>query len=95
MKIYISLPITGHDPKKVREQADRTKAALSRAGHTPLSPFEIYAGKSPTYADFLCYDLRALADCDAILMCKGWRLSRGCRIERYFAKEFQKQIIYE
>lgn len=95
MKIYISIPITGRDQRKARHKADLAKAAISRAGHTPVSPFDIYAGKSPTYADHLCYDLRALADCDAIYLCKGWQYSRGCRIERNFADEFLKKIIYE
>ena len=95
MKIYISIPISGHDEKEQREHADLIKATLSRAGHTPVNPFDIYAGKNPTYADYLCADLRALADCDAIFLCDGWQFSRGCRIERTFAEEFCKQIMYE
>lgn len=95
MRIYISIPISGHDESKVREHADIVKASLSRAGHTPVNPFEIYCGKNPNYADYLCHDLRALADCDAIFMCKGWQFSRGCRIERTFAEEFGKQVMYE
>lgn len=86
-RIYISIPITGRDEARQREYADLMKARLSRSGWRPVSPFEIYAGKSPTYADYICYDLRALADCDAVVMCEGWRLSRGCRIERYFASQ--------
>lgn len=95
MKIYISLPITGHDINKVRERADVVKASLSRQGYRPVNPFDIYPGKNPTYADYLCSDLRALADCDAIYLCEGWKFSRGCRIERAFAQEFGLQLIYE
>lgn len=95
MKIYISLPISGHPEAEVREHADRIKAALSRAGHRPVSPFDIYAGRNPQYADYLCADLRALADCDAIMLCDGWQFSRGCRIERTFAEEFGKAVMYE
>lgn len=95
MKIYISLPISNREISEAREHADLMKAALSRAGHQPVSPFDIYAGKNPTYADYLCFDLRALADCDAIFLCKGWQFSRGCRIERTFAEEFGLQVMYE
>lgn len=95
MKIYISIPITGHNETEVREHADLVKSALSRAGHMVVNPFEIYCGKNPTYADYLCADLRALADCDAIFLCKGWQFSRGCRIERTFAEEFGQQVIDE
>lgn len=94
MTIYISLPITGRE-SDARERADLMKAALSRAGHNPVSPFDIFAGKNPDYADHLCADLRALADCDAIMLCDGWQFSKGCRIEATFAKEFEKVIMYE
>lgn len=94
MKVYISLPISGKE-KTAREKADIIRAALSCAGHTPVNPFDIYAGDKPSYADYLCSDLRALADCDAIFLCEGWQFSRGCRIERMFAEEFSKQIMYE
>lgn len=95
MKVYISIPISGRDIAEVREHADLIKASLSRVGHKVINPFEIYAGNNPTYADYLCSDLRALADCDAIFLCKGWQFSRGCRIERNFADEFLLQIMYE
>lgn len=95
MKIYLSIPISGHDEMEVREHADLMKSALSRAGHEVVNPFDIYAGNNPAYADYLCADLRALADCDAIFLCDGWQFSRGCRIERTFAEEFGKQVMYE
>ena len=64
-KIYISLPITGLDINKCRERADKVKAALSRKGYNPVSPFDIYAGKNATYKDYICNDLRVLMECDA------------------------------
>lgn len=95
MKIYLSLPISGRIEKEARHQADLAKAALSRAGHIVVNPFDIPCGKNPTYADYLCTDLRALADCEAIYLCKGWQFSRGCRIERNFAEEFGLQVMTE
>lgn len=88
MKVYISIPITGHDIQTVREKADRIKAMLSRAGHTPVSPLDIYAGKNPTYDDHICYDLLAMLDCDALLQCKGWEDSMGCVIEYQVATDY-------
>lgn len=79
-KIYISLPITGQE-QQAREKADLIKARLSREGNTPVSPFDIYAGKNPQYEDHICYDLRAMLDCDAVLFCEGWDQSLGCKID--------------
>lgn len=95
MKIYISLPISDRPEHEAREHADLIKAALSRAGHTPVSPFDIFAGKNPTYVEYLTSDLQVLATCDAIYLADGWQFSRGCRIEANFAKEFDKTFMYE
>lgn len=94
MKIYISLPITGQE-KKAREKADLVKASLSRQGFAVTSPFDIYAGKNPEYADYICCDLRAMVDHDAVYFCAGWEESRGCRIEHTVASEFGLKRIYE
>lgn len=95
MKIYISVPITGHDETEVREHVEYVKTSLVSAGHSVVNPFDIAPCEKPTYADYLCADLRALADCDAIFLCNGWQFSRGCRIERTFADEFGLQIMTE
>lgn len=101
MKIYISLPISGLPEGKAKEKADLIKAALSRKGADPVSPFDVYSGHKPTYEDFICHDLRAMLDCDAIYFCKGWELSCGCNIEHDVAMRFKAsgkkdfKLIYE
>lgn len=99
MRIYISVPIANNP--KAQEQADLMAQSLSKQGHTPVNPFNIYAGKNPTYKDYICYDLRAMLDCDAIIFCKGWEKSCGCNIEHDVAMRFKAhgkkdlKIIYE
>lgn len=100
LRIYISLPITGRE-REAQEHADLVKASLSRQGHTPVSPFEINAGKDATYNDHICHDLHAMLDCDAIYFCEGWQNSCGCLIEHYAAFQYirkgkkQFQLFYE
>ena len=94
-KIYISIPITGKDYKKQREHADEIARSLSRQGMEVVNPFNIFAGKNPTYEDYLAYDLRALMDCDAVFFCEGWEKSFGCSIEHDYvmrAIAFGKQM---
>lgn len=90
MKIYISLPISDVGIAKAREKADLIKGKLSRKGHIPVSPFDIYAGKNPQYEDNICCDLRAMLDCDGIIFCNGWEQSLGCNIEHDVAKDYNK-----
>lgn len=94
MNIYISLPISGRE-KEAREKADRVRAMLSKKGLTPVNPFEIYSGERAEYFDHICYDLRALADCEAIYLCEGWEHSKGCITEKHFAETYGKRIYYE
>ena len=93
-KVYISLPITGRE-RAAREKASAIENLLRELGYEPVNPFRVYAGKKPCYADYLCADLRALADCDAILLCDGWMESRGCRVERAFALEMGVEVKFE
>lgn len=87
--------------KAVRAKADLLKAALSRKGYDVISPFDIYAGHKPTYEDYICYDLRAMLDCDSIFFCAGWQDSCGCNIEHDVAMRYKTygkrdfKIIYE
>lgn len=82
MRIYISLPITGRPEQEARHDAELVKATLIQNGHEVVSPFDINQGKeNPQYEDYICTDLRAMLDCDAILFSKGWEKSCGCNIE--------------
>lgn len=100
-KIYISIPITGHVEPVQRRTAELTAMMLSKQGYEPVNPFMVYAGKDPDYWDHICYDLRALADCDAVYFCSGWEQSLGCCIEHDFvlrciaAEKKSYKIIYE
>ncbi|MCM1369847.1 MAG: DUF4406 domain-containing protein [Candidatus Amulumruptor caecigallinarius] len=101
MKIYISVPITGRERKDFTGHSDRVKAALSRQGHVPVSPLDVYAGRKPSYEDYICCDLRAMLDCDAVFFCEGWEQSCGCNIEHDVAMRFKAhgkkdfRIMYE
>ena len=99
-KIYVSLPISGQEAK-AREKAALVKSALSKKGYNVITPFDIYAGKNPTYEDHLCFDLRVMLDCEAVYFCQGWDKSCGCGIEHdtvmrmkaYNKKDFK--VMYE
>lgn len=95
MKIYISLPITGRE-KEAREKADRVKTMLSKMGHAPINPFEIYVGPNATEGQYMGADITALIDfADAIFLCKGWKESKGCQVEAKVAEVYNKKIIFE
>lgn len=95
MKIYISLPISGRDESEAREEAARMEAAINCIGCEAVNPFKLYAGNNPTYADYICADLRALMDCEAVYFAPGWRESKGCKLEHSAAVIFGKGVLYQ
>lgn len=92
MRIYISLPISGHDPERSRERAEIAKAMVERKGHTAVTPFEVCPDPGLSYAEYIGRDITALLRCDGIFQLAGWSLSKGCQIEWRAAQTFGKKI---
>lgn len=86
MKIYISTPITGHDPATQRAKAADIAGKIRSLGHEPVNPFDTPPPPACTdekqrYAYYMGEDIKRLLLCDAIFMCEGWRRSKGCKAE--------------
>lgn len=95
MKVYISLPITGHDIEEVEARCIFAKAVLKKKGHTPVSPLDISDNPYASYAEHMGRDISALLECDAVVFLDGWRESKGCTLEHAAAKIYNKLITYE
>lgn len=95
MKVYISLPITGHDIEQVDARLAFAKAILEKKGHTPVSPLELDHKDPEFYEAVIGTDITALLCCDAVLFMDGWEASRGCRLEHAAAEIYGKEIIHE
>lgn len=97
MKIYISIPMTGHDLATQKAKAVEIAEKIKALGHEPVNPFdtpEPPAGLSDKekYAYYMGEDIKRLLMCDAIFMCEGWFTSCGCRTEHYIAKCYGKEV---
>lgn len=94
-KVYISIPITGHDINKVKEKANEVKKHLTENGYDAITPFDVCDEKDKPYSYYMGKDIEALLECDVVYMCKGWTLSKGCISEHEIAHIYDKQVIYE
>lgn len=95
MKIYVSLPITGHDLAEVKKRADIIKQFLSSDWNEVVTPFDICSDTDKTYSYYMGRDIEALLDCDAIFMANGWEGSKGCNLEHSAAVIYGKHIFTE
>lgn len=94
MKIYISLPITGHDIEEVEASCIYASGVIQAKGHTPVSPLDISPDPDATYSEHMGNDIEALLNCDAVLFMENWRTSKGCCLENAAAEIYDKQVFY-
>lgn len=83
MKIYLSLPISGHDIEKRKKVAEHLKKNIEGAHpHTQvITPFEICTEEDKPYSYYMGRCIEVLIDCDTIFLAPGWRNSKGCNAE--------------
>ena len=102
-RIYISLPITGHEDtyeQRLDAAVEYVKTNYPEYDNI-ITPKEIakrledMLPMKPTYKELLLADMEAIAHCDAIFVCKGWRDSKGCLADRAFAKAIGVKRLYQ
>lgn len=93
MHIYISGRVTGEPDYFSHFMQAETD--LIKQGYIPINPVRNEPdGESWTY--YMRHDLIKLcSSCDKIYMLKGWRRSKGARLEHHIAKKLGFKIIYE
>lgn len=47
------------------------------------------------YSQLMGKDIAALLECSAILLCKGWEKSKGCRLEKATADIYDLEVLFE
>lgn len=89
-RIYISGSISNNPEYK--KQFTRKFRELEES-YIVLSPLFINAELD--WKSYMKIDLAMIDVCDVIYMMKGWKDSRGAKIEELFAQYKNKEIIYE
>lgn len=103
-KIYISLPIKGHEDTYERRLNAAVRYVKSKFPEYDriITPKEVaenlekeYHPLEPKYKEYLLCDMIAIYDCDAIFMCKGWSNRSWSLAELAFAKAIGLEILYQ
>ena len=93
MRIYISIPISGHDLATQRAKASEIAEKIRALGHEPVNPFDTpeapaEMSEKEKYAYYMGRDIEHLLMCDGAYFCEGWHKSQGCRVESYVAETY-------
>lgn len=89
-KLYLSGAITNNPEYK--KQFTRKYKELEEK-YIVLSPLFINANLE--WKEYMHIDLAMIDVCDVVYMMKGWKDSRGAKIEEVYAQFKDKEIIYE
>lgn len=101
MRIYISIPISGHDIAIQSKLAELIAERLELRGHTPINPFSTptapeHLSEKEKYAYYMGEDMKLLLTCDAIYMVdRQWNKSKGCSIEHNAACIMNMEMFYD
>lgn len=94
-KVYISLPISGHDIEQVKKRAEEVKQRIQNDRVKAITPFDVCNEKDRPYSYYMGRDIEALIECDGIYVCNGWHSSKGCQAEVHVAVVYDKKMVFE
>ena len=94
MIIYISGQISGLNLNEAKATFKAVEDVLVETGCEVINPFNLFKEQDLTWSEFMVVDIKALLDCNAICMIKGWEQSKGARLEHHIAEELGFYVIY-
>lgn len=98
--IYLSGPMKGITRRNFPE-FNKIASQLRKKGFSVINPAQInvglksdYKNKKEFYNACLKRDIRALVDCNSIVMMEGWEKSNGAYLELYIASKIGLSILF-
>ena len=103
-KIYISLPIAFQEDTVYERNNDAKQYVRNN-----YPEYEIVSPIDTNHIDdealgnhlqiektayYMGRDIENVILCDAILMCPGWENSKGCKVEKFTAEIYGKEVLY-
>ena len=97
VRVYLSGPMKGY-PNSNFPAFHSTAAALRARGLEVVNPAEIgvsTAENDPNfYNDCMRADLKAMMDCEAIALMRGWEASNGANLELHVAHRVGMRVLF-
>lgn len=93
-KTYIAGPVSGVDAEEARMRFMAAELRLEGDGFDVVNPVRLCSSSWP-WARCMRVCISAMMECDAIYMLKGWKRSRGARLEHFIALKLGMEITVE
>ena len=95
MKVYVAGKVTGLPNSEVFRKFNGSVRTLKEGGHAVMSPAVLVLNEDFEHEDYMHVCFAMIDVCDAVFMQRDWRDSEGARMEREYATDRRKRIIYE
>ena len=93
-KIYVAGPMRGY-PELNFPAFHKAATDLELGMWDVVNPAVINPDPNADYYDCMRADIKALCDCHAIYLLRGWEHSEGANVEFQVARALQLQIIFQ
>ena len=95
MKVYIAGKVTGLPKNEIFKKFNGSVRTLKEGGHAVMSPAVLVLNEDFEHEDYMHVCFAMIDVCDEVFMQRDWRDSEGARMEREYATDHRKRIIYE
>lgn len=93
-KIYIAGKVSGEPLAECTMKFGMAQKKLEQSGFTAVNPLEVVGNWKTDWLPAMKLCIKALMDCDGILLLPDYLDSRGATIERNLAKELNIPVSY-
>ncbi|MEO7977752.1 DUF4406 domain-containing protein [Flavobacterium sp.] len=93
-KIYIAGKVSGEDQQQCIAKFEKATDLIEIMGHKAVNPLEVVGDWKANWDVAMKSCLKALIDCDCILMLDDWHFSKGAKIEIQLALDLKIPILY-
>ncbi len=92
--IYIAGKVTGEPIAECTLKFGTAQKQIEAHGYAAVNPLSVVNDWHTTWEQAMRKCIKALADCDAILLLPDYHLSKGAMMEQVIASDFKMPIFY-
>lgn len=93
MKLYIAGPMSGIEEHNY-PAFHALAASLREKGYEVINPAELSGDdRTKPWHHYMKQDLKAMMDCDAVVVLPGWEASKGANVEVQLARELKMPVL--
>lgn len=93
MKIYIAGPISTININHAIVNFAEAELMIVSKGHEAINPMTLRHNHDKSWISYMKACIPELLKCDAIYMLKGWKQSKGARMEKALAVDLGIRVI--